>query len=459
MEKQNKSVKEALDSFDEYLYESTSGEIIKGYEKKKEQVDKANEILFNEAEKEKDTILSEYKKRLEEDEYSELLSQLDENLEFECDDMATTIDFGLSVQKTLKAINYLIPPIEETSDFSKFVYRKKPEDKNRVLFNKFAERSIEGEEKKERDYLVSNIEKLEKDNDKIEKSVRMKFLILALISFAIAIVFFVLGMTIIEAYMVFNTICGIAIIVGIVFLVLRSKVYERNKAIDINEKKIKSDKKRLNEINEAQKYKLAKKMNDLKFDELKKVQANCVKYEKDSGKLVNELKACGSEMKAKLEAKKNELMLGVSDICLTIFNKVEVMPVKFQNDFIDECRIRNVQSESEMLDVYKSLKRDYDEEISRKKREDDERLANEEMVRQAQEQNRILEDQARQARMAADEQNRLLKQQADAQKRQQEEAKRNGDNFRSTMCYKCKNYAGCGAKWNLTGPCPSFTQK
>ncbi len=465
MEKQNKSVKEALDSFDEYLYESTSGNIVKDYNESADRILEEQKTLSDDSAKEREKIQAEYDKKLESDENSELLVSLDRKLSSQIylenqiknqienrfgtdsDDADSSTEFGLSDETILRAINDLL---------TEFIY---PENKKPQLFDKFAETSLSAEEISEKESLLSDIDKLEKENDKIEKSERMKFLIFALISFAVAVVFIILGVTIIEASMVFNTIAGIGIIGGIVFLVLRAKVYKRSKAIDINEKKIKNDKKRLEEIKEAQKSKLAEKIKHLKLDYLKKEHALIEKYNKDSDELSSKLKKYGDEAVAKLKAKEKELMSGVSDMCLTVFGKVKEMSVKYQHEFIEECRIRNVQSETEMLDVYKSLKRDYDEEISRKKREEDERLANEEMIRQAQEQNRILEDQARQAKMAADEQNRLLKQQAAEQKRQQDEAKRIGYDFKLGMCPQCKNWIGCRMKDHLTGPCPSYIKK
>ncbi len=471
----NKNILEALDSFSEYIHESTSGDITKKYNKNADRIVQEQKALGDDVKKQIEKIQSEYKEKLESDDNSELLILLNDELSSDLaigelvekttnkilngdsDEDDLTVDSilpfeSISNETILEALDSLLKESSSDNLYSSISESDNEEDKPHKLFDKFAETSMTAEEKKEKDALVSHIEKLKKENDEVEKRERLKYLILAIASFGVVAVFGILMSTVPSIIGVASFFESVGVVAGIAFFVLRAKMPRRNRKVKANEEIIKKDEKRLNEIKDAQKIKLAKKLKELKLDCLKKEKSVIEKYEKQSDKLSSELKEIGKDATDEFEAKENKLMSGVSEASLRVFSKVKEMPVKFQYDFIDECKIRNVQSENEMLDVYKGLKKDFDEETARQNREENERLANEEMLRQAQEQ-------AEQARRISEEQNRLLRQQADAQERQQRQAKENGERFRTTMCYKCKNYAGCGAQWHLTGPCPSFTQK
>ena len=78
------------------------------------------------------------------------------------------------------------------------------------------------------------------------------------------------------------------------------------------------------------------------------------------------------------------------------------------------------------------------------------------------EQNRILQQQANEARRAAEEQTRILEKQADETRRAAEEQKRlqqNAASWARTNCGTCKNYSSCMQKFHLDGPCGAYVAK
>lgn len=351
---------------------------------------------------------------------------------------------------------------------------------------------------------------LDSNNDKICSSKERKFLIAAIMSFAIAAVFAVLAGVINNAFLqVGSAICGIGIVAGIVFLILKGRVFLYDKEIVANKNKIKqnkttidSDDKELDVTKNGIHGKISsnnERINELKLSILikavvEKQEANFKKRDSmmaDSQAkfdlLDSKSKEIGDEAEMELAQRREEIFSGLDPIVIGVLNKAFEFPMNYRRDFVLNCRVKNVDSVDAMLTVFDSLKNKLDDENAKSEQAMRERRAAEDARRALDEQNRILQKQAYDVKKAQDEQNRLLQRQADdarrayeeqrrvaerqaydarraqeEQRRMQEkqisEQKRIGEEFRTTMCYQCKNHVGCSLMWHLTGPCPNYVK-
>ncbi len=358
--------------------------------------------------------------------------------------------------------------------------------------------------------LESENKDLDSNNDKICSSKERKFLIAAIISFAIAAIFAVLAGVMYAFLSVGSAICGIGIVAGIVFLVLKGRVFLYDREIVANKNKIKQNKtaidsgdKELDVTKNGIYGKISsnnKRINELKLSILikaiiEKQEANLKKRDSimaDSQAkfdlLDSKMKEIGDEAEMELAQRREEILSGLDPIVISVLNKAFEFPMNYRRDFVLNCRVKNVDSVDAMLTVFDSLENKLYGENAKSEQAMREHRAAEDARRALDEQNRILQKQADDAKKAQDEQNRLLKRQADDARRAQEEQrrvaerqaydarraqeeqrrmqerriaeqKRIGEEFRKTMCYKCANYAGCSLQWHLTGPCPNYVKR
>lgn len=477
-----KKINDAIDAFEKCL--DAEIEITKEYKQKADAINEQAKKVYDDAEDDAEKELTKFESELEKDYYSygnkkitNVLRAYGESyyldhtigmndvptssdiLRLFCNDEISHILLYVKVQLDSRSDNCHIADTLDAFTLSWFG--------GAALSNSDVKRYVS-----EMDQLKVEKDKLEQENKDLDAKMtaktskeEKKYLIAAIISFAIGVIFVVIGAIVNNFLTIGSWICGFGIVAGIIFLVLRSRVCTNSKIAayyhKINENKINIGNMR-SKIIDSKLSVIVKAIIEKEGARDKQRNSMLAESQTKLDLLDSKLKEIGDETEKVLEQKREEILSGFDPIILNVFGKAFEFPMNYRKDFVFNCRARNIDSAGAMLDIIDSLQNKLDEENARSERAMREQRMSNDVKKALYEQNTILKKQAEDAKRAQDEQNRLLRRQADEQRSMQEkqisEQKRIGEEFRRTMCYQCKNHVGCSFMWHLTGPCPNYVK-
>lgn len=419
--------KHDVECFERYLYENTNGEIVKRYN-----TDAAD--YKKEAEKLNSDTQQEFKD-LTNNKYGELLDIIRciENQSYEFSDF-----FAHSESGYRKEFDSLLHTDDDNDDY----YGDSDEQENlkKLINDADVTTSLD---------RTAKIKLLQERKQCFIDAKKKKFLVLIWVLFGLAILFSIIATIasisgLLNFFEVLSNVCGLCVVAGIVMIVLRVKYPEISKFVKQIER----------EINEQKELSFKEKVAEIekRLDSLDNDKAELMKrYESSFDELERKLKERGDLAEQELAKVKKEIFSNVADSSQRIFDRVGALPVKYQKEFISNCMVIDLVSPSDLLGQCEKVEAEYKQDC-----------LVEHQKAAVEEQNRILQQQANEARRAAEEQTRILEKQADETRRAAEEQKRlqqNAASWARTNCGTCKNYSSCMQKFHLDGPCGAYVAK
>lgn len=419
--------KHDVECFERYLYENTNGEIVKRYKAYAADNKKETEKLTSDTQQEFEDLANK--------KYVELLDIIRcvETQSYVFSDF-----FAHSESGYRKGFDSLLNTDDDDDDY--FGDSDEQENLKKLINDADVTPSLD---------RTAKIKSLQERKQCFIDAKKKKFLVWIWVFFGFAILFSIIatiasfsGLPVLFGLL--SNACGLCVAAGIVMIVLRvtyAKISKYVKQIEqeINEQKELSFKDKVAEIEE--------RLGSLDNDKAELMK----RYESSFDELDRKLKERGALAEQELAEVKRKIFADVADSSQRIFDRVEALPVKYQKEFISNCMVVDLVSPSDLLGQCEKVEAEYKQDC----------LA-EHQKAAAEEQNRILQRQADDARREAREQTRILEKQADEARRAAEEQKRLQENAASwarTNCTTCKNYSSCMQKFHLDGPCGAYVAK